>query len=1245
MRRIPTASHLVLAVGLAVTSALGLASLASPAHAASLGLPVWQPGSDVPAPYFRGDVLELRLKPAAARAVLPRGAGATRARATGKLGLPALDALATSVGALAFEPEFRGELPPAEGDGPDFTAFHIVHLAPGADLSRALDALRASPDVASADPIPVLPVSALPNDSLTFATYWLYKDQPQRTDIRAPEAWQVNSGDTSIVVAILDTGVIPYHPDLGGRAANERGQIWANWAERAGVPGVDDDGNGYVDDVAGWDFVVLGTTAAPGEDAHDEDNDPNDWAGHGTAVAGVLGAIPDNGIGLAGVVPRVQLMVLRMGWLQNGGLPPSGLVDMSYAAAAIRYATRNGAHVMNCSWQSQITPGLDAAVTAATRAGLVLVNAAGNGGTPNTYLGQREDVIAVAATDSLDAVWSGSVVGPWVDLSAAGVTITSTMFQRLAQTDSLLGRTPAYRSFINGTSFSSPQVAGAVALLQSQRRAQGLDLLTSMGALLRLRETTDDISALNPFATGYGTGRLNLYRALTDPPRSLAVRGRARSVGPAVVLRYNTGRSIVVYAMNDRSVVAYDGTTGDTAWVRVLPAVASGQISAVEAGQPVGAVIAVPTANGNVHLLHDDGRPVGGFPVVAQAGMNLNSSAIGDLDGDGLAEVIVLGTAISGSRVFAWRLSGAPLTGFPFDPGVAGVSLPAVGDLDGVAGDEIVFTDAFGSVHAVKGDASELNGFPLAPLTGARAPVLARLGGPGTPASVVVASNGQLDAFGADGTPRWTQSLSGTPSQDPVLGDLDGDGVDEIVVATTGPAAIVVRDSSGAPFTARPGWPAALASAAGNALVVGPLAAAHGPSLMWFQASGLTALDDSAHVIAAFPKPGLAGLAPSLSDLDGDGATEVAAGTAPADSNVFTFDAGAGTWNESLAHWPTPRGDYARTASHAAGAPPPLVLDRIRPATVQDLVATATGNTSVRVRWTITGDDSLTGVAQRVLLRRAQFPLDEVTFNAGIFVPTPPPGTPGTQDSVLVPNLPEGSRWWFALRVFDEAGNGSAVSPADSASLPGEAPGRITDLRALAVAESSVVLTWTATGDNGTTGRPQVYVISGSPSPMDSTNVDAAPLQLERPAFHDAGGAETTLVVRLTPGRRWRFAVRAEDAASTLSPISNVLEVVTPVGGALAGKGYLDLAPRPNPAAGAVTVDWLGDTGYTGPNFLLVHDANGRLLRRIALGSEPGGSYNWDGRDGDSRLLPAGLYFIRLVSGARHADSRVVFLR
>ena len=121
--------------------------------------------------------------------------------------------------------------------------------------------------------------------------------------------------------------------------------------------------------------------------------------------------------------------------------------------------------------------------------------------------------------------------------------------------------------------------------------------------------------------------------------------------------------------------------------------------------------------------------------------------------------------------------------------------------------------------------------------------------------------------------------------------------------------------------------------------------------------------------------------------------------------------------------------------------------------------------------------------------------------------------------------------------------------------------------------------------------------------------------------------------------------MRAVDRARTTAVLSNVVEAITPVGGALAGRAGMALAPRPMPATGDVTVDWQGDAGATGPQWLLVYDLTGRELRRIALGGEPGGSYNWDGRDGASRLLPAGLYFLRLLSGARHADSRVVFVR
>jgi subtilisin family serine protease len=415
------------------------------------------------------------------------------------------------VDVVGFEPEFRGEPRPGEGTlDADFTAYYVVRLGANSNLDEIMARFAGLPEVASVSPVPIVPLCSVPDDSLWSDTYYYY--QPSRLDLHAPEAWDLTVGDTSIVVAVLDTGVVPYHPDLGGTTLGGRGQMWANWAEASGVPGVDDDGNGYIDDVGGWDFVDLPGAyyVTPGEDWRDEDNDPNDFSGHGTEVAGVIGALSDNGTGITGTAWKVRMMPLRVGYQSATS---GGVVDLSYAAQAIRYATRMGASIINMSFSSVETPELKDALDAAIKAGVVIVVAAGNNGTPN-YIGQRDEVITVGATDRSDFVQPWSNHGDYVDLAAPGEEITTTAVARTG-TDSLGLRQCGYVSGAYGTSFAAPMVSGAAALVQSYRLMKGKHPFTSNQMRLLLQESADDISAAqDPGSTGYGTGRLDILKAL-----------------------------------------------------------------------------------------------------------------------------------------------------------------------------------------------------------------------------------------------------------------------------------------------------------------------------------------------------------------------------------------------------------------------------------------------------------------------------------------------------------------------------------------------------------------------------------------------------------------------------------------------------------------------------------------------------------------------------------------------------------
>ena len=355
-----------------------------------------------------------------------------------------------------------------------------VQIPEDMSVEEALEIYRNDPSVEYAEPNYYrYLMRTTPNDP-DFGLLWGLDNTGQDVngtsgtpgaDVDAPEAWDTATGNSSVIIAVIDSGADYTHPDLSGN-------IWTNGGEINGN-GIDDDGNGYIDDHKGWDF-------------ENDDNDPSDPDGHGTHVAGIIAAKGNNATGVTGVSWNSKIMLLKFTDAKGKGTTANEI-------RAIEYATAKGASIINLSVGGPGFSSLEKAAIDASSA--VVVCSAGNDGLDNdatpvypaSY--DSDNLISVAATDQDDDLYVNSNYGnSTVDLAAPGVNIWS------------LKPGAAYQ-FGSGTSMASAYVSGVAALVKSKNGDW-----SNLNIREAILSNVDSISGLEgKILTG---GRLNAAKAL-----------------------------------------------------------------------------------------------------------------------------------------------------------------------------------------------------------------------------------------------------------------------------------------------------------------------------------------------------------------------------------------------------------------------------------------------------------------------------------------------------------------------------------------------------------------------------------------------------------------------------------------------------------------------------------------------------------------------------------------------------------
>lgn len=516
--------------------------------------------------------------------------------------------------------------------------------------------------------------ATIPNDPYFNKQWYIQR-------IQADRAWDRINSSPNITIAVIDSGIDIEHPDL-------KDNIWINKNEVANT-GLDDDNNGFIDDVFGWDFVDNTPNPAP----KFSDGFTEAGVSHGTMVAGIMAAVGNNNKGVAGVTWQAKIMPLR-------ALNDKGEGRISDVVRAIDYAINNGADIINLSFVGfNYSASLESAINRATEAGVIVVAAAGNEQLngqgfntneipiyPACYGINNSLVIGVAATDALDQKTDFSSYGfSCINITAPGVSF----FNTITKGSNPLNPNLLYDGYWSGTSMSAPIISATLALI-----AEMNPKLSPKEIVDILLKTADNISLLNPNYLGQlGAGRVNVYRAV-EMSREL--------------LYSQLGRLLISPAKENELDFLLTTSSGDIiySWdlkeaIRNGAQVAAGDIN----GNGESEIIIAPAKGSQpeIKIFNRNGKLVGRFFAYHPNFLGGMSVAVADLDGNGQAEIIT-GAGPGGGphvRIFDHR---GNLKGqfFAADLNFRGGVNVAAGSVDGRAGAKIVIGLGPGSDPAVK---------------------------------------------------------------------------------------------------------------------------------------------------------------------------------------------------------------------------------------------------------------------------------------------------------------------------------------------------------------------------------------------------------------------------------------------------------------------------------------------------------------------------------------------------------------